>query len=85
VGSSVAVPTVLAVVRLYALAQRIDLAVQAKDKLLSQVSRLQTLRVQVHCILSRLQTLALQLASTHALLSLVHLRAFTWRVLSESL
>ena len=63
-----AVPTVLAVVRLYALAQRIDLAVQAKDELLSEVSRLQSLRVQVHCLLSSPQALALQLASTHALL-----------------
>ena len=68
VGSSVAAPTLLAVVRLYALVQRIDLAVQAKDELLSEVSRLQCLRVQVHCILSRLHALALQLASRHALL-----------------
>ncbi|DBA99382.1 TPA: hypothetical protein ACH3X3_011983 [Trebouxia sp. C0006] len=37
VKSSVAVPTVLAVVRLYALAQRIDLAVQAKHGSLSQI------------------------------------------------
>ncbi|KAA6427173.1 MAG: hypothetical protein FRX49_02930 [Trebouxia sp. A1-2] len=36
VGSSVAAPTLLAVVRLYALVQRIDLAVQAKDELLSK-------------------------------------------------
>ncbi len=68
VGSSVAAPTLLAVVRLYALVQRIDLAVQAKDELLSEVSRLQSLRVQVHCLLSSPQALALQLASTHALL-----------------
>ena len=68
VGSSVAAPTLLAVVRLYALVQRIDLAVQAKDELLSEVSRLQSLHVQIHCILSRIQALALQLASTHALL-----------------
>jgi hypothetical protein len=67
-GSSVAAPTLLAVVRLYALVQRIDLAVQAKDELLSEVSRLQSLRVQVHCTLLRFQALALQLASTHALL-----------------
>jgi len=64
----VAAPTLLAVVRLYALVQRIDLAVQAKDELLSEVSRLQSLRVQVHCTLLRFQALALQLASTHALL-----------------
>ncbi len=63
-----AAPTLLAVVRLYALVQRIDLAVQAKDELLSEVSRLQSLRVQVHCTLFRFQALALQLASTHALL-----------------
>jgi hypothetical protein len=43
VNSSVAVPTVLAVVRLHALARRIDLAVQAKHGSLSQVSTLQTL------------------------------------------
>ncbi|KAL0023646.1 hypothetical protein WJX77_010336 [Trebouxia sp. C0004] len=36
VGLSVAVPTLLAVVRLHALVQRIDLAVQAKDELLSE-------------------------------------------------
>ncbi|DBA72849.1 TPA: hypothetical protein ACH3X2_009821 [Trebouxia sp. C0005] len=36
VVSSVAAPTLLAVVRLYALVQRIDLAVQAKDELLSE-------------------------------------------------
>ena len=67
-GSSVTAPTLLAVVRLHALVQRVDLAVQAKDELLSEVSRLQSLRVQVHCILSRFQALTLQLASTHALL-----------------
>jgi len=43
VKSSVAVPTVLAVVRLYVLARRIDLAVQAKHGSLSQVSTMQTL------------------------------------------
>ena len=43
VQTSVAVPTVLAVVRLYVLAQRIDLAVQAKHGSLSQVNTLQTL------------------------------------------
>ncbi len=43
VTSPVAVPAVLAVVRLYVLAQRIDLAVQAKHESLSQVSTLQTL------------------------------------------
>ena len=63
-----AAPTVLAVVRLYALVQRIDLAVQARDELLSEVSRLQSLRVQVHCMLSNFQALALQLASPHSLL-----------------
>ncbi len=63
-----AAPTLLAVVRLYALIQRIDLAVQAKDELLSEVSRLQSLRVQVPCTLFSVQALALQLASTHALL-----------------
>ncbi len=43
VTSPVAVPAVLAVTRLYVLAQRIDLAVQAKHESLSQVSTLQTL------------------------------------------
>jgi len=47
VKSSVAVPTVLAVVRLYALAQRIDLAVQAKHGSLSQVSTTQTLLLHI--------------------------------------
>jgi len=64
----VAAPTLLAVVRLYALVQRIDLAVQAKGEVLSEVSRLQSLRVQVQFTLFRFQALALQLASTHALL-----------------
>ena len=68
VGSAVAAPTLLAVVRLYALVQRIDLAVQVKGELLSEVSRLQSLRVQDHCVSSSFQALALQLASTHALL-----------------
>ena len=63
-----AAPTLLAVVRLYARVQRDDLAVQAKDELLSEVSRLQSLRVQVHCTLFGFQALALQLASTHAVL-----------------
>ena len=63
-----AAPTLLAVVRLYALVQRIDLAVQARDELLSEVSRLQSLHVQVHCMLSKFQALELQLASPHALL-----------------
>lgn len=81
VGSSVALPTVLAVV--CALAQRIDLAVQAKGEVFSQVSSLQAICVQVHCRLSGLQASALQLASTRASLSLVCLRAFTWSILSE--
>ena len=46
--SSVAVPTVLAVVRLYVLAQRIDLAVQAKQGSLSQVSTLTLLSAPLH-------------------------------------
>ncbi|DBB18894.1 TPA: hypothetical protein ACH3X3_000479 [Trebouxia sp. C0006] len=44
VRASVAAPTLLAVVCLYAIVQRIDLAVQAKDELLSEVSRLQSRR-----------------------------------------
>ena len=77
VRSSVAIPTVLAVVRLYALAQRIDLDVQAKHESLSQVSRSQTLRGLHHCMSSRLQAPAMQLSSMLARLSLVQLNAFT--------